>query len=580
MKVRVLTDSVVNKIAAGEVVDRPASVVRELVDNALDSGAAEISVYLENGGRSLIRVVDNGGGMERDDAILAFQRHATSKVEREEDLLKISTFGFRGEALSSIAAVAKVRMKTKTPGSPVATEVVIEGGRLVNAGETGGAQGTDISVRHLFYNTPARRKFLKSGRSEELRVKSWMQQSAIPNHAVRYRLFFDGKEILNLAPRGSAVERAASLFKGSTLDFARRFPIRIDSGHGEEELAIEVEGLVSHPSLAQAEAAAFVVLVNNRLISDRSIVRAVKDGFDSTLKDREFPPGFIHLRLPPVLVDVNVHPQKSEVRFWDQRVLFGLVRDLVFRTVQQFKAPAAVAQEMDRTYCSSTSRPFSLVTAEPQPAFFLKPEWREPNLSPQEEPSFSGLRYIGQLMECYLLCEEDGQFVIVDMHAAHERFNFNLVRNRVLNRDHQSQALLIPVKITLTEEGVFRLSAQDDLLKQFGFEVETDTETSVTLRATPPVLSPSEAEAVIKEIAASEPGQEGYGAVKERIDSIAARIACHSSIRSGTQMTREEASALFDALDSAEFGAACPHGRPVIVAFSKAHVEQWFGRDR
>lgn len=577
MKVRVLADSVVNKIAAGEVVERPASVVRELVDNALDSGAADIAVYVENGGRSLIRVVDNGSGMERDDAILAFQRHATSKVEREEDLLRISTFGFRGEALSSIAAVAKVRMKTKTAESSVAAEVVIEGGKLVNVSEAGGAQGTDISVQHLFYNTPARRKFLKSERSEELRVKSWLQQSAIPNYGVRYRLFVDGREVLNLAPRGSAVERAASLYKGSTLDFTRKFPVRVDTGNGAEELAIEVEGLVSHPSLAQAEAAAFVVLVNNRLVSDRSIVRAVKDGFDSTLKDREYPLGFIHLRLPPSLVDVNVHPQKSEVRFWDQRILFGLVRDLVYRTVLQFKAPAAVSREIEPpAYYSSqpvSSQPLSVY--EPQPAFFspsaVHSEIRE---------SFSCLRYIGQLMECYLLCEENGRFVIIDMHAAHERYNFNLIRNRVLNGEHLSQTFLLPEQVTLTEEGCLRLCGQEDLLKQFGFQVEAADASSVTLKAAPPMLTPAEAAAVIKEIAAAEPGQEGYGAVKERIDSIAARIACHASIRSGKQMTSEEAYALFEALDSAEFGAACPHGRPVVAAFSKAHVEQWFGRDR
>ena len=585
MIVRVLPDSIVNRIAAGEVVERPASVVRELVDNALDAGAADVAVYLENGGHSLIRVVDDGCGMERDDAVLAFERHATSKISSESDLMNLTTLGFRGEALPSIAAVSKIRLKTGCRGAEIGHEVVIEGGRLVSVREIPGIRGTDISVQHLFFNTPARRKFLKSVRAEELRVKTWLQQSAIPHSDTRFRLFIDGREVVNLPRRENQSERAAAMYKGATLAFARRFPIRLDGTGETGETAIHVHGLIAHPSMAQADAGAFVILVNNRLINDRALVRAVKDGFDSTLKDREFPQGFMHLELPGSLVDVNVHPQKSEVRFWDQRILFGLVRDLVYQTVQHFRMPET-SLEVPSWPVQERSVPFSTEYAASGPAQSLFAAEPAPGLLQSgnvEEPAprlFSDIRYIGQLFGCYLLCEAGDDFVVVDMHAAHERYNFNLIRNRVLSRDAVSQALLIPQKIELTEEGIGRLLEHEDLLKRFGFEAERAGETSLVLRAAPSMLDADGSEAVIKEMAASDLEGEAFGMVKGQIDAVSARIACHASVRSGAQLTREEVYALFSALDSTEFSMACPHGRPVAAAFSRSAVEKWFGRDR
>lgn len=582
MKVRVLPDIVINKISAGEVIDRPASVVRELVDNALDANASDISVYLEQGGHSNIRVVDNGCGMERDDAILAFERHATSKIKSENDLNGISTFGFRGEALPSIAAVAKVRLKTKTPNSSLGNEVLIEGGKLKGVQEISAAQGTDVSVQHIFFNTPARRKFLKSEKSEESRVKTWLQQSSIANPRVRYRLFLNGKEIINLAPRSTPTERASAVFKGPALSFSRSVPVHMEANSGLADGLIEIEGLISHPSLAQREAASFVLLVNNRLISDRALLRAVKDGFDSTLKEREYPVGFLALKIPPSLVDVNVHPQKSEVRFWDQRVLFGLIRDLIFQTVRNFKAPKETLVEIQPRMEASPrmSNVYEKVEAEtlaPQPLFG---EAFETEGRPVVQIKLSELRYIGQLFDCYLLCESAESFVVVDMHAAHERYNFNLIRDAVLSKGVNSQAFLIPHTVELTEEGLMRLLDQDDLLHRFGFEVEAFGEQTLIMRAAPDILDISGAELVIKELAAAEIEDEGLGRIKERIDEISARIACHASVRAGMKLTREEVYALFEALDSTEFGLACPHGRPVVAAFSRAAIEKWFGRDR
>lgn len=588
MKIRVLPDKIVNKISAGEVVERPASVVRELVDNALDAGATEVFVYLENGGHSLIRVVDNGSGMDRDDAILAFERHATSKIQNENDLVNIHTFGFRGEALPSIAAVSKLRLKTRVTGREHAHEVIIEGGRLLGVNEASGPQGTDISVRQLFYNVPARRKFLKSEKTEELRVKAWLQQSSIANPSVQYRLYLNGKEVLNLPPRASSADRAIGIFKGATVPFARSFPFRMERSDESSETRIDVEGVIGHPSSAQSDSSAFVILVNGRLISDRMLLRAAKDGFDFTLKDREFPLGYIHLRLDPRLVDVNVHPQKGEVRFWDQRVLFGLVRDLVHQTVQSFKSPLESPSSVQwnaRRTASSVYGPVYSTSKESGSVHQMEafPFVKEPSAINDSEPegfAFSELRYIGQLLECYLLCEWRDRFVVVDMHAAHERCNFNRIRNEAQQGRAASQALLLPMSVQLTEEGAWRLASCQCLMDQLGFEIEDCGDGAVIVRAAPALLDTGNIEQVVKEIAASELESEGEGRAKEAIDSIAARIACHASVRSGQQLEREEVYSLFGMLDLAEFSTACPHGRPVVVAFDRADVERWFGRDR
>lgn len=609
MKIKVLPDIVINQIAAGEVVERPASVVRELVDNAVDAGATDIFIALESGGHTRIRVRDNGCGMSRDEALLAFERHATSKVSSIDDLNTLSTMGFRGEALASIAAVSKIKLTTRTREGSVGTAVTFRGGKLADVQSCPWNEGTEMDVEHLFFNTPARRKFLKSPRSEVSRIRAWVSNSALARPHVRYRLVSDGAEILNLPIVDSIAARGKQIFPGDLT------PVSLREG------GVRVEGMIGHPGQALSDASGFTILINGRLITDKIILRAVRDGYDSMLKDREFPIGYVSLSMPPEYVDVNVHPQKSEVRFRHADQVFAVVRGAVLTGVRSIKRPLPSVIEA----VTSSAAPIAAVMEPPKPVSRF--EWPipvpvqtrastgsddllprreaarpEPTSPPSFQPSFfvsepvnadpftlsksardfsfSDLRYIGQLLGCYLLCEFGDRFVIVDMHAAHERVNYNKIRSARAAHALTTQKLLIPEEVRLTPEQVVALVEQEEALKELAFEVSALDHSSVLVSGVPGVLSHIDCVGLIKDIAA-EPVQAGWRErLEERIDHLTARLACHASVRGGDIINRAEAYALFQQLDEAETAGACPHGRPVVAEFPRDAVERWFGRDR
>lgn len=610
MKIKVLPDTVINQIAAGEVVERPASVVRELVDNAIDAGSSDVFVALESGGHSRLTVRDDGCGMSRDEAILAFERHATSKVSAIEDLMTLSTLGFRGEALASIAAVSKIKLRTRRAEDDVGTEVVFRGGRLVNVQSCAWNKGTEIEVEHLFFNTPARRKFLKSPRSELARIRTWLAHSSLGRPGVRYRLVAEGDEVLNLPPAASVEARARQVFPADLMPIALR------------EGGIVVEGMVSHPGQALSDASGLVIVVNGRLISDKLIMRAVREGYDSMLKDREYPVGYLSITMSPEDVDVNVHPQKSEVRFRRTDQVFAVVRGAVLTGVRSIKRPmalprdsmplVAMREESPRAeYASPTPQslwgPSSVMeplstrlldgesfssapvvaqaaSAETTDAYTYKPFVPSPQYLRERHDSptfrFSDLRYIGQALECYLLCELEGKLVVVDMHAAHERVNYNKIRKARSERALLVQKLLIPEVVRLPEEQVVALMEQGDALRELAFEVTQQGLSEVVVHGVPSVVAHRSCASLLKEFAV-EPVVAGWRErLEERIDHMAARLACHASVRSGDALTKHEAYALFAQLDEAELSGACPHGRPCVTEFSREAVERWFGRDR
>lgn len=582
MKIKVLPDTVISKIAAGEVVERPSSVVRELVDNAIDAGATRIDIRIERGGRGLIEVVDNGCGMSRADALLSFERHATSKLAQSEDIFGITTRGFRGEALPSIASVSRFLLLTRTGDQEVGSKVIFEGGVLKGVESAPAPIGTRCEIRHLFFNTPARKKFLKSDKVEESRIRSWVLRSSLATPHVRFSLTADGREVLMLPERESSLERAKSIFKGSVVPF-----------HGRGEVA-QCRGVVGHPALAETDAESFIILVNGRLVTDRTIIKAVKEGFHSTLKEREFPVGFIELVIPPDQVDVNVHPQKSEVRFTRAGDLFAFVRDTLHKAVGNFHSPFRGGIERPRPPepppIRGAGQPRFDFSAAPIPASTANVAFA-PVYVPQEAPavtsleeeaaieeqrfSYSSLRYIGQALGCFLFCEYDDQVYVIDMHAAHERVNYNIIRHRLRQGGGRSQRLLMPEVVELTVEQMECLAELRDVLERVGLEFEEFGESAVIVRAIPEKLSKEAVPYLLREVATR-----GASAIEERIDAIAARLACHASVRGGDLLTREEVYSLFKQLDEAELGAACPHGRPVAVPFKRSHIEQWFGRDR
>jgi DNA mismatch repair protein MutL len=610
MRIKVLPDTVINQIAAGEVVERPASVVRELVDNAIDAGASDVFVTLESGGHSRLSVRDDGCGMSRDEAILAFERHATSKVSAIEDLMTLSTLGFRGEALASIAAVSKIKLRTRRAEDDVGTEVVFRGGRLVNVQSCAWNRGTEIEVEHLFFNTPARRKFLKSPRSELARVRTWLAHSSLGRPGVRYRLVAEGDEVLNLPSATSLEQRARQVFPTDLM------PIALHEG------GLTVEGMVSHPGQALSDASGLVIVVNGRLISDKLIMRAVREGYDSMLKDREYPVGYVSITMSPEDVDVNVHPQKSEVRFRRPDQVFAVVRGAVLTGVRSIKRPMALLQESASVNRareeaprvqyesptapslwdhSSVMEPLSMrgsdvekfsstrVVADNEPIETAAMYAYKPSVPSQRyvfdgnEPRafrFSELRYIGQALECYLLCELAGKLVVVDMHAAHERVNYNKIRKARSEGALVAQKLLIPEVVRLPEEQVVVLMEQSEALRELAFEVTQQGIGEVVVHGVPSIVANRSSASLLKEFAV-EPVVAGWRErLEERIDHMAARLACHASVRSGDALTKHEAYSLFAQLDEAELSGACPHGRPCVTEFSREAVERWFGRDR
>lgn len=580
-RIQVLSEAVVNQISAGEVIDRPASVVRELVDNAIDAGATEIAIEIEEGGRRLIRVTDNGYGLCREDLLLAFQNHATSKVRTEKDLNCITTFGFRGEALASIAAVARVEMRSRVDDATVGYQIRVEAGKIVGVEPSTRGKGTDITVRNIFFNTPARRKFLKTGTTEEAKVKSWVIQSSIPNPNVSYKLIVDGKCTLSIPKAKNFIDRAREFISGSISEFSHQ--------HHD----ILVSGLIGHPGAATSKSTNLLILVNRRVVKDSLIVKAVREGFSSMLKGPEVPVGVVSIELPISLVDINVHPQKSEVRFVSSGEVFVAVRDAIIAAVNSMHAPINLSPNFEAQsyriqepapnfYSHDDIQPLRPVVGNQLPSMFSFNNQVTP--SRQENPNisfkYSDLKFIGQIFKCYLLCEYEDEFVVIDMHAAHERINYNKIRTQFRKRAISEQRLVTPVIVPLTIEGHSRIKEISSGLVAWGFDVELFGENDVVVRSAPSFINITEIRSLIISLS-EEPVNSLLGkSVDQEIDRIAAKIACHGSIRSGKLMQREEAYSLLSQMDEAELSGACPHGRPVAVKFSSTDIEKWFGRDR
>ena len=566
----------INQIAAGEVIDRPVSIVRELVDNSIDAGATSIEVQIEQGGQSFVRVSDDGCGMSAADAEMAFCRHATSKLSTIDDLSRIATLGFRGEALAAISSVSKIRMRTRSAAAAQGVELVLIPGQTALSTPSFESRGTTVEVRDLFFNQPARQKFLKSARADEQKIKSWLRQFALAHPQVRFLLRSDDREPMHMQRRESILERAKEHFGPNV------FEVNHTVG------PLSVRGIVLHPGFAQRENA-LLLFVNRRLVSDRMLVRAVKDGFQSMLKERELPAGALFIDVQPEFVDVNVHPQKSEVRFRSPQAVFQALLFAVRQALaQQPSAPGSYPTPAPNGAGEHSAHIADLRVGASGAQYGEQPglNWNSQERvlpSPALERDlfkFSNLRYVGQALQCYLICELGQSLVIVDMHAAHERYNYNLIRNRLRQSDLTAQQLLQPVDLELDQEQAETLRANLALLNRFGLELEFTSERVIRVTAVPALLPNVDLSALFEELGVIEFSCAVERRLEELVDGVAARLACHASIRSGDMLSKEKAYALFADLDCSEFSAACPHGRPVVVSFERARVEQWFGRDR
>jgi len=584
-----------NQIAAGEVVERPASVVKELVENALDAGATRVKVELEQGGVALVRVSDDGGGMPPEDAALALERHATSKIERKEDLFALHTFGFRGEALPSIASVSRLKLTTRGRDAAEGTEVAVEGGGQPRVRPSGAAMGTSVEVRDLFFNVPARRKFLKSTGTEAAHVSEAMLLAALSRPDVSFFLVRDGRaarEWLRVATRR---ERAAQAIDGERLEvcLGERGPMRI-------------EAHLAPPERARAGTVGLHLLVNGRPVRDRPLSRAVAQAYGSVLESGRYPVGVVYLDLPPDQVDVNVHPQKAEVRFADGRALFDAVmRELHEGLARAFNLPALGAPRSwssPRSPSSSEAPAPQFVPGPPDP-WDLGPTSDEApaqeslaerttltsmadaaTARPVDAPVlfegagfYASLDFLAQVRATFLVCSGSDGLYIIDQHAAAERVTFHRLRQAFLSRSMATQRLLIPDVVELLPAEVAALEENGDEVAALGVELRAVGPNAVAVHAVPTLLMRARPERIVRDLLAEldRAAKRPFG---DAADLVLATMACHGSIRAGDVLSKEEAVALLRALDPIDFAGHCPHGRPVVTRIGYDELERRVGR--
>ncbi len=592
-KIRRLQDDLINQIAAGEVVERPASVVKELVENALDAGATRVRVDVERGGMDMLRVSDDGEGLSPEDALLALERHATSKITAFEDLGSLHSFGFRGEALPSIASVARLRLTTRERGAAEGTEVVVDGGGAAQTKPAGRAEGTTVEVRELFFNVPARRKFLKAPATESAHVGEVVSLAALSRPEVTFVLTRDGKQAREYLRAGRREERAKQVVGEPRLAacLGERGPMRI-------------EAYLAPPERARAGTGALHLLVNGRPVRDRPLARAVAQAYGSVLEGGRYPVGVVYIDLPPDLVDVNVHPQKAEVRFQDARAVFDAVTRELFTTLARaFDIPAmgptsrpwlppprsaapyplreSPAWSAPSSFSSSppSSAPpaSSPLAPAPAPAPALAPA-SSPDLPLFTEGGFySRLRFVAQVRNTFLLCEGDDALYVLDQHAADERRNYDRLRRAFEQRTVAVQKLLIPEVVELSPQEAAILSEHEEDAARFGVEVRMVGPQAVAVHGVPRLLGRGRPERLLRDLLA-ELGRAAGRPFSGARDLVLATMACHGSIRAGDPMSPEQARALLEALDGVDFSGYCPHGRPVVTRVPFAELERRVGR--
>jgi DNA mismatch repair protein MutL len=584
-KVRVLPSELVNQIAAGEVVERPASIVKELVENALDAQATQIRVAIREGGMAWISVTDDGTGMSAEDARLAFERHATSKLESAEQLSRVASLGFRGEALPSIASVASVRMRTRRPGDTLGTELEGSGAGIERTAPVACAEGTTLEVAELFGRVPARRKFLKSAITEASHVVRWLERIALARPDVRFELERDGRRALLWLPTRDARERVLAVLPPGAGEGL--LPI---SG---EIASLRVTGFASPTHVLRSGPADLHLYVNGRPVRDRLLQFAVRDAYRDALPPGRYPVVVLYLQVEPGEVDVNVHPAKWEVRFRDPGSVTGLLR----RAIGQAVRVGQTASQPANHYASGTSD-----SARTSGDFaFADGFFAAPHVADADEPGglstanarapfhFSPLRYVGQTLGLYLVLEGESGLVLIDQHAAHERVLFERLRRAALDDKLENQALLVPLSLELARADVDVLEAQRALLARAGIDLEPGAQTlrgtvHVALRSIPALLADRRGTRwpeLLAETARAlaEPTQrETRDGLERALHDLLATSACHAAVRKGDRLEAREVEALLAALDETLWFPNCPHGRPILSALDRSELERRFLR--
>ena len=588
MTIRLLPPVLVNRIAAGEVIERPAAAVKELVENAIDAGASRIDITLKDGGQALIAVVDNGTGMTPDELGLAVERHCTSKLP-DDDLLRIAALGFRGEALPSIGAVSRMRIVSRPPSSDSAWEIIVEAGQKSAPAPVGHAPGTRVEVRDLFFATPARLKFLKTPRTERELAVDAVRRLAMAYPATSFTVIGDDERVLlrlaASAEPGMAIARRVRLAQLLGRDFADN-SVEIDAARG----GFRLSGLIGLPTLNRVLPRDQYLVVNGRPVRDKLLVGAVRGAYQDVLARDRHPIVALFLDGPPAEIDVNVHPAKAEVRFRDA----ALIRGLIVGALRN--ALAAAGHRASSTVAAATVAAFrpgdgtSLVStprlAFPQPPAapslalaetandFLRPA---PTMAPPPIETRLGAAR-AHLHGTYILAETATGIVLVDQHAAHERLVYERMKEALAARGVARQALLLPEVVELDEAGAARLAARAEELAEFGLLLEPFGPGAVVVREVPALLPELDVRSLVRDLA-DELAEWGDAlSLRERIETVCGTLACHTSVRAGRRLSPAEMDALLRQMEATPNSGQCNHGRPTYVALDLTDIERLFGR--
>ncbi len=634
-RIRVLSDQVANQIAAGEVVERPASVVKELLENSLDAGATRIRVEVEGGGRKLIRIADNGCGMGKDDAMLAFERHATSKLRTSDDLLSIATLGFRGEALPSIASVSRLLLQTREAGSEAGTELEIAGGKVLRVEDSGTPQGTTIAIRDLFFNTPARRKFLRTEQTELAHVAALVTHYALAHPGKHFELHSATQALLTAPAVANAGERIYQIFGRETAELLLPVTAEMDFSKAglpepppwkrdaEYEPArpgyLRLSGFISKPELQKLNRNSIYVFVNGRIIRDRLILHALTEAYRNIIPPTSFPVVLLFLEMPPEEVDVNVHPAKTEVRFRQQGFVHDFVRDSV-RNALMLARPAssfAAALGGGAPHASSSlmidvsplagvddvlqqpremARESEAIGVEDVAGFDLTAQPVAPSPGRidfstgsiavgYEEPeegvtlnALASLKPLGQLRDSFILAVNDEGLWIIDQHVAHERVLFEkILQAREVERV-QRQRLLMPLLVDLLPAQMVAFAAIAEELERNGFEAEPFGPKTLAVKAAPVGLEGRELEKMLEEVLAVPDRERQAENAEARGTRIAASIACHAAIKVNMPLEGAKIDWLLTELAKTEHPTSCPHGRPIALRYSLKDIQKAFQR--
>lgn len=629
VSIRQLPDTLINQIAAGEVVERPASVVKELVENALDAGARRVDIDLEEGGVRLIRIRDDGAGISPEELPLAISRHATSKIASLDDLEGVTTLGFRGEALPSIASVSRFALSSRRIGEDRGAMLEVDGGRVGEIAPKPHPQGTTVEVRDLFFNVPARRKFLKAERTELGHIEEWLRQLALARPDVELRVSHNGKPTRRWKGEGDLVDMGLSdtrISEALSEEFAKN-ALRVEHSGAD----LRLHGWIAQPSYNRASADQQYLYVNGRAVRDRSIAHAVKQAYADVLFHGRQPAYVLFLELDPRRVDVNVHPAKHEVRFRDAR----LIHDFVYRTLndalaetragmaQQAPAgaePALAGAAGSSMYAWRPQAPLGLQVQETRAgyaalygngngggsgggssyagggyganagggsAYAMPPrEMNDGSQSPgalphSDDQTLPPLGYaIAQLHGIYVLAESAEGLIVVDMHAAHERIGYEKLKTAHDGEGLRTQPLLVPASLAVSEREAEVAEREEATLVALGFEVTRSGPQSLTLRAVPALLAHGDVEALLRDVLADLREHGESRRVAAARDELLSTMACHGAVRANRRLTLPEMNALLREMEATERSGQCNHGRPTWARFSLPEIDRWFLRGR